>query len=107
MKTMLAVYLPVDLAMLLGEMAQEKHVSRNQFIADSLSNIATGKALDSGFHARATGNRDGREKEALAIIREYPCDSSRELVERLEEVGIKRGRNWVCEKRRQLVKRHD
>jgi hypothetical protein len=40
-------------------------------------------------------NRDGRDAEALAIMREYSTDSLRFVVARLKERGIKRGKDWV------------
>lgn len=48
------------------------------------------------------GNTDGREADALTIIRDHPRDSIRVLLARLGRAGIKRGKNWVSEKRLSL-----
>ena len=44
-------------------------------------------------------NRDGREAEALDIIRRWSDESCRVLQKRLGAAGIKRGHSWVSEKR--------
>ena len=47
----------------------------------------------------ARANRDGRDDEARALLAKHPEWKVREAVERLAELGIKRGRTWVVEQR--------
>ena len=46
---------------------------------------------------------DGREEEAIQVIRAHPDFSLRDIVVKLEEAGIKRSRSWVGEKRLKLL----
>ena len=57
-----------------------------------------------GFYKlRVKPERDGAEDEAaLAIVKEHPKASVREVVEFLKQAGIKRGRSWVSQKRFEL-----
>jgi hypothetical protein len=52
--------------------------------------------------SKPLSNVDGKENEALDIIKAHMGDSIFNLVQRLNAVGIKRGKNWVCWKRREL-----
>jgi hypothetical protein len=49
------------------------------------------------------GNADGREDEALQIIRDNPTLSQPKIVLRLKEMGIERSRSWVGNKRFELL----
>lgn len=48
-------------------------------------------------------NVDGKREEALEIIKAHPNESVREIVARLQDAGIKRGRSWVSEQRFALI----
>jgi hypothetical protein len=52
---------------------------------------------------RPLSNIDGKEDEALAIIRAHSDDSIFSIVQRLQAVGIKRGKNWVSWKRQEML----
>ena len=47
-------------------------------------------------------NTDGKQDAALAIIKANPCYSIRQLVNRMQDAGIIRGKSWVSEKRMEL-----
>ena len=47
-------------------------------------------------------NTDGKQDAALAIIKANPGDSIRQLVNRMQDAGIIRGKTWVSEKRMEL-----
>jgi hypothetical protein len=49
------------------------------------------------------GNADGREEEALQVIRDNPTLSQPKIVLKLEEMGIKRSKSWVGNKRFELL----
>lgn len=95
--TMLGVDVPVNLLARLDEMARAQRVTRSELVRGALAKFA-GVEIAPYEHQRS--DRDGQETKALAIIRESPESSVRELRERLEAAGIKRGHNWVWEKRR-------
>ena len=97
--TLLAVDVPVDLMSRLDEMARAQHVTRATLVRGALASFAGVEILPT---PRDRSNRDGRESEALAIIKAAPHDSIRELVERLRDAGIHRSKDWVCIKRRQI-----
>jgi len=80
----------------LDEMARERGTTRNALAVSVLAEFA-GVVLEEG---NGRSNRDGREAEALTIIREWPEDTIQQLCDRLASAGIKRGRNWVWLKRR-------
>jgi hypothetical protein len=46
---------------------------------------------------------DGREAEALQVIKDNPKLSLRLIVYKLKELGIKRGRSWVGNKRFEIL----
>jgi hypothetical protein len=48
-------------------------------------------------------NDDGREDEAVALLRAHPDTAVMELVMRLREAGIYRGRNWVSGRLKLMV----
>jgi hypothetical protein len=52
---------------------------------------------------RFRGNRDGRDAEALEFIKANPKLSMREVARALEEAGMKRSKDWVQERRYQLM----
>ncbi|MGC2741607.1 MAG: AAA family ATPase [Candidatus Angelobacter sp.] len=58
-----------------------------------------GDAVLSRRQPGARSNRDGKEDEALAVIRDNPKASVRTLVAMLSDVGIKRSLAWVSGKR--------
>jgi hypothetical protein len=45
------------------------------------------------------GNKDGKDPEAIAFIKANPALTSRDIVAKLAELGIKRGRTWVQDRR--------
>ena len=45
------------------------------------------------------GNKDGKDPEALAFMKANPTMTAREVVAKLQEMGIKRGRTWVQDRR--------
>jgi hypothetical protein len=47
----------------------------------------------------AKANADGNYVRAIRIMREHPNASSRQMVHRLKERGIKRSRQWILEHR--------
>ena len=47
----------------------------------------------------ASANRDGKETEALQIIRDHVAESCTKLEQRLADAGIKRSVNWIGKKR--------
>lgn len=47
-------------------------------------------------------NIDGREADALGIIRNNPTASISELIGMFKTAGFARGRNWVSERRREI-----
>ena len=53
--------------------------------------------------SRPLRNADGKEDEALAIIRAHRSDSTFNLVERLKAAGIQRGKSWVSWKRKEMA----
>jgi hypothetical protein len=53
------------------------------------------------IHGRGR-DADGKESEALTIIRAHMDDSVFRLIQRLKDAGIKRGKNWVGWKRQEL-----
>jgi 3-deoxy-D-arabino-heptulosonate 7-phosphate (DAHP) synthase len=61
------------------------------------------KPVASGKPAGNPSNTDGREAEAIQIIRANPESTLRELVVKLKAVGIERGRSWVGDKRNDLL----
>ena len=52
----------------------------------------------------AKGNTDGREDEALQVIRDNPTLSHPKIVLKLHDLGIERSRSWVGNKRFDLLK---
>jgi len=50
------------------------------------------------------GNKDGMDPAAIDFLRANPKLSAREAVDRLGELGIKRGKTWVNEQKYQLRK---
>lgn len=51
----------------------------------------------------APGNPDGREEEAMQVIRDNPTLSQQKIAVKLGEVGIKRSKTWVGNKRYELL----
>lgn len=49
------------------------------------------------------GNKDGRDAEAVAFLREHPKMSVRDVVKALADVGIRRGKSWLSEQRYELM----
>ena len=49
-----------------------------------------------------SGNRDGKDAEALDFIRAHPELSTRGIESGLAELGIRRSKDWVSKKRRYL-----
>jgi hypothetical protein len=54
--------------------------------------------------SRSVADRDGKGAEAIRVIQDCPELSVRSLVEKLKEMGIKRGRTWVGEKLSEVKK---
>ncbi|MCU1309806.1 MAG: hypothetical protein JWO20_931 [Candidatus Angelobacter sp.] len=54
---------------------------------------------DAVLKSKMTGNRDGKEDQAIEFIRDNPDMSVRDIEAALREKGIKRGRNWISQKR--------
>lgn len=50
-----------------------------------------------------TRNKDGKEDAALAILKAHPKLPLRKTCEMLKEHGIKRGKDWVREKRNEII----
>jgi hypothetical protein len=48
------------------------------------------------------GNKDGKDPEAIAFIKANPALTSRDIVAKLAELGIKRGRTWAQDRRAEL-----
>ena len=44
-------------------------------------------------------NPDGKDDQAIKLMRDYPKDSARHLVEILKQNGISRGKTWVWQHR--------
>jgi hypothetical protein len=53
----------------------------------------------------APGNPDGNEEAALQVIRDNPLLSLRGIVLKLKDLGIKRSKSWVGDKRYELLNR--
>jgi hypothetical protein len=51
----------------------------------------------------AKGNADGREEEALQVIRDNPALSQPKIVLKLHDLGIERSKSWVGNKRFELL----
>jgi hypothetical protein len=51
---------------------------------------------------KSTGNRDGKQDTADAIIRQNPKLKGPALVKELALAGIERSNNWVCQRRKKL-----
>ena len=51
----------------------------------------------------APANPDGKEEEALRVIRENPALSIRGVTAKLRELGIKRSKSWVGDKRYEVL----
>jgi hypothetical protein len=66
---------------------------------------APGDAVLSRRSPGVRSDRDGKEDEALAIIREHPEASARTLVSMLADAGVKRGLAWVSGKRADIKAR--
>ena len=98
-KTVVTAWVPVELAGKLDKMARARGVSLSSLLAGALASLA-GVEIPKPIKG---GDRDGRDAEALVIIQKYPGDSCHTLSERLKAAGIKRGHNWVWEKRRELL----
>lgn len=92
----LLVEVQVELLQRLDEMARAKGVSRSRLVRDALALFA---GVENRPQEIRRGDVDGRETEALAIIKADPDASLRQLVERLEDVGIRRGKTWISDKR--------
>jgi hypothetical protein len=52
---------------------------------------------------RFKGNQDGRDPQALDFLKENPKMSVREVSRALKDMGIKRSKDWVHEKRYELL----
>lgn len=52
--------------------------------------------------SRTTGNRDGREEEAISFIRDNPKLAVRKIEAALLERGIERGTTWINKKRKMV-----
>jgi len=100
LRTVLATWVPVEFGERLNSLARERHTSVSALVREALTTFVYGKPVPLTLETR--GNQDGRESEALAIIRKWPEDSCRKLRDRLEDAGIKRGHDWVWQKRHQL-----
>jgi hypothetical protein len=61
-----------------------------------------GKPGEAVLKGRNAADRDGREDEAVRIMRANPELSVRELVDTLADSGVKRGKTWVSNKRAEL-----
>jgi hypothetical protein len=53
----------------------------------------------------APANADGNEEAALQVIRQNPTLTLRALALRLKELGIKRSKSWIGDKRYELLKK--
>jgi hypothetical protein len=69
-KTMLGVYVTIDTAERLDEAARERHISITALVREVITTFVYGKPVPLAPSRR--GNFDGRNDEALAIIRSYP-----------------------------------
>ena len=97
--TMLGVDVPVNLLARLDEMARAQEVTRSELVRSALAKFA---GVDIAPYEHQRANRDGQETKALAIIRANPDKSISQIRDLFKVAGIKRGRNWVWEKRREL-----
>ncbi|MGA7523546.1 MAG: ribbon-helix-helix protein, CopG family [Acidobacteriaceae bacterium] len=97
--TLLALDVPVELMSRLDEMARARNITRAELVRAALAPFAGVVLAD---RSNPHSNRDGKEADAIAIIREWRGDPVRQLQDRLADAGIKRGRSWVWEKRHQL-----
>lgn len=95
----LAVSVPVDLMARLDGMAREQKVTRSVLVRSALAAFA---GMEAKKERRSYGNRDGREEEAVAIIREWQGESCRRLSQRLADAGIMRSSDWCCTKRNMI-----
>lgn len=55
--------------------------------------------------SKTTADKDGREADALQFIKDNPDMAVREVVLNLKEMGIKRGKTWVGNKRFEVLGR--
>lgn len=107
-RTVLTAWAPVELAERLDSLARERGISVSALMREALAVFVYGEAVR--LMPEKRGDRDGREAEALAIIRQWPHESCRKLRERLADAGIQRGHNWTWTKRREVcanTARHD
>lgn len=89
-----------------------KHVKPRDFEADPFEVVTDRKTCRMTFvegsrgatvARRTTANTDGNEKAALQFIRDNPKLSLSKTVSKLKEMGIKRSKSWVGEKRHELL----
>jgi hypothetical protein len=71
---------------------------RLHIVAEPSSNVVL-----NGKPSGKPTNADGNEETALAIIKNNPKASLRELARLLKEAGIKRGKSWIGDKRYELL----
>jgi hypothetical protein len=71
---------------------------RLHIVADPATAVAT---LSS---RKNRSNKDGRDMEAIAMLKANPRWSEREAVRKLKEAGIARYRDWVREQRYEMRK---
>ncbi|HEY1800974.1 MAG TPA: AAA family ATPase [Terriglobales bacterium] len=49
------------------------------------------------------GNKDGMDQQAMALLRANPKVSTREMARMLNDAGMRRGKDWVLEKRYEIM----
>jgi hypothetical protein len=91
-----------------------KNVKQRDFQSDPLEvksdNLGRLHIVDKpGEHVRlsskpagAQSDADGKEAAAVQVIQDNPRMAVRDIVRKLKEMGIKRGRTWISNKRYDL-----
>ena len=96
-KTMLATWVPIELAERLDSMAHERGVSISAVVREALSLFVYGKVIPLVTEHR--GNRDGQDDAARAVVRTHRDMTVPALMKALNDVGIRRGKTWVTDAR--------